>query len=286
MAGANPAPCDQVSNPKSARAKAGLAAILFAAALFLAPLRTQAQTATGTTPASGQITGQVIDQSGAVIPGAVIRDAATGTSLGQTDGSGKLTLNCAAPCTVRIDAAGFKSAKTEWQDAKAITLDVSELVPGPNVTAEPEMPVARPALSTSIDPVQGPSTPPAPANVIPPTQHTVTVTAYRTPLGELESPVSTRTLSQTDLQQAAAITLDGQLRLIPGAETFRRSSSLVANPSSQGISLRGLGSTSASRTLVTQDDVPSQRRLRRHNPLGRAARALHPLRRSSTRRGE
>jgi hypothetical protein len=39
-------------------------------------------------------------------------------------------------------------------------------------------------------------------------------------------------------------------------ELFRRSSSLVANPSSQGISLRGLGSTSASRTLVTEDDVP------------------------------
>jgi outer membrane receptor protein involved in Fe transport len=30
----------------------------------------------------------------------------------------------------------------------------------------------------------------------------------------------------------------------------------VANPTSQGISLRGLGSTSASRTLVTDDDVP------------------------------
>src|SRR6185437_16458626 len=37
---------------------------------------------------------------------------------------------------------------------------------------------------------------------------------------------------------------------------FRRSSSLVANPTAQGISLRGLGSTSASRTLVTEDDVP------------------------------
>ena len=39
-------------------------------------------------------------------------------------------------------------------------------------------------------------------------------------------------------------------------ELFRRSSSLVANPSSQGVSLRGLGSTAASRTLLTEDDVP------------------------------
>jgi len=84
----------------------------------------------------------------------------------------------------------------------------------------------------------------------------VTVTAYREPLGALESPVTTRTLSATQLSTTAAISLDDQVRQLPGIEMFRRSSSLVANPSSQGISARGLGSTSASRTLVTQDDVP------------------------------
>ncbi len=84
----------------------------------------------------------------------------------------------------------------------------------------------------------------------------ITVTAYRSPLGELQSPVITRLLDQTTLQTAAPVTMDGQLRMLPGVELFRRSSSLVANPSSQGISLRGLGSTSASRTLVTLDDVP------------------------------
>lgn len=84
----------------------------------------------------------------------------------------------------------------------------------------------------------------------------VTVTAYHAPLGELESPASTRLLSSRALQDTAAVTLDGKLRQLPGFELFRRSSSLVANPTSQGISLRGLGSTSASRTLVTEDDVP------------------------------
>ncbi len=84
----------------------------------------------------------------------------------------------------------------------------------------------------------------------------VTVTAYREPLGELESPVTTRTLSRVDLQTSAAISMDGQVRQLPGVELFRRSPSLVANPSSQGLSLRGLGSTSASRTLLTLDDVP------------------------------
>ena len=84
----------------------------------------------------------------------------------------------------------------------------------------------------------------------------VTVTAYRTPLGTLESPATTRVLSQQALSTTAAVTLDDQLRQLPGMELFRRSSSLVANPSSQGMSLRALGSTSASRTLVTEDDVP------------------------------
>jgi outer membrane receptor protein involved in Fe transport len=84
----------------------------------------------------------------------------------------------------------------------------------------------------------------------------VTVTAYRAPLGSLESPVATRVLSQTALNSTAAVTLDDELRQLPGVELFRRSSSLVANPSSQGISLRALGSTSASRTLITEDDVP------------------------------
>jgi outer membrane cobalamin receptor len=90
----------------------------------------------------------------------------------------------------------------------------------------------------------------------------VTVTAYRTPLSTLESPVTTRLMTQSALQSTAAVTLDGKLRQMPGVELFRRSSSLVANPTSQGISLRGLGSTSASRTLVTEDDIPL------NDPLG------------------
>jgi len=84
----------------------------------------------------------------------------------------------------------------------------------------------------------------------------VTVTAYRTPLGLLESPVTTRVLAENALRTTAAVTLDDKLRQVPGVELFRRSSALVANPSSQGMSLRALGSTSASRTLITEDDVP------------------------------
>jgi outer membrane cobalamin receptor len=85
---------------------------------------------------------------------------------------------------------------------------------------------------------------------------TVTVTAYRSPLGEQDSPASTRVLDRRQLEQAASPALDGKLRTVPGFELYRRSSSLVANPTTEGISLRGLGSTAASRSLVVLDDVP------------------------------
>ncbi|HKO12414.1 MAG TPA: TonB-dependent receptor [Acidobacteriaceae bacterium] len=85
---------------------------------------------------------------------------------------------------------------------------------------------------------------------------TVTVTAYQTPLGEQDSPASTRVLDRQQLEQAAPPTLDEKLREVPGFQLFRRSSSLVANPTTEGISLRGLGSTAASRSLVVFDNVP------------------------------
>ncbi len=84
----------------------------------------------------------------------------------------------------------------------------------------------------------------------------VTVSAYRSPLSSLDSPASTRIMTAQALRQAAGVPLDDKLRTIPGFELFRRSSSLVSNPTSQGVSLRGLGSTSASRSLVVFDNVP------------------------------
>ncbi len=124
-----------------------------------------------------------------------------------------------------------------------------------------------PCLAAQSLPQPAPASQPAqPAPVTKPAPITnteqVTVTAYRAPLGVLESPVTTRLLTRQALGSSAGVTFDDQLRQLPGVELFRRSSSLVANPTSQGISLRGLGSTSASRTLVTEDDVPL------NDPLG------------------
>jgi len=50
--------------------------------------------------------------------------------------------------------------------------------------------------------------------------------------------------------------LDDLLRQVPGFSLFRRSSSRTANASNQGVSLRGLGGTAASRALVLEDGIP------------------------------
>lgn len=52
------------------------------------------------------------------------------------------------------------------------------------------------------------------------------------------------------------VNLDDRLRLVPGFTLLRRNSSLSANPTTQGVSLRGIGSSGASRTLVLADGIP------------------------------
>ena len=83
----------------------------------------------------------------------------------------------------------------------------------------------------------------------------VTVTARTpTPLGD--SPTSDRQLTRDDLTATPNLTLDDALRQIPGFSLFRRSSSRTANPTAQGVSLRGLGANGASRVLVLEDGIP------------------------------
>jgi outer membrane cobalamin receptor len=72
-----------------------------------------------------------------------------------------------------------------------------------------------------------------------------------------ETPASIRVLDSTDIEQSPGVNLDDRLRDVPGFSLFRRSSSLVANPTTQGISLRGIGSSGASRTLLLWDSIPA-----------------------------
>ena len=73
---------------------------------------------------------------------------------------------------------------------------------------------------------------------------------------EAESPAPVTVLDSVAIERSPGVGIDDRLRLVPGFTLFRRTSSLVANPTTQGVSLRGLGSTGASRTLVLWDGIP------------------------------
>ncbi|QUD90627.1 TonB-dependent receptor [Phenylobacterium montanum] len=55
---------------------------------------------------------------------------------------------------------------------------------------------------------------------------------------------------------ATAPRLDTALEQVPGVSLFRRTSSLAANPTTQGVSTRAIAGSGASRALVTLDGVP------------------------------
>ena len=82
------------------------------------------------------------------------------------------------------------------------------------------------------------------------------VTASRAPQALDRVAFSTRILTGAELLAAPTATLDGALRAVPGFSLFRRSDSFSANPTAQGVSLRGLGPSGASRSLVLLDGVP------------------------------
>ncbi len=84
----------------------------------------------------------------------------------------------------------------------------------------------------------------------------VVVSAARTAEPPGQVPFAAATLSDDQLRFTPSNTLDGALRSVPGFTLFRRSDSFTANPTAQGVSLRGLGPSGASRSLVLLDGVP------------------------------
>lgn len=82
------------------------------------------------------------------------------------------------------------------------------------------------------------------------------VTATRTSEAVEFVPFSNQTFTAAAVRGSPNVTVDGMLRQVPGFSLFRRSDSLVANPSTQGVSLRGLGPSGASRSLILLDGVP------------------------------
>jgi outer membrane receptor protein involved in Fe transport len=168
-----------------------------------------------------QVNGVVTDSAGLPIEHARVTLKQTGRTIASTDTNSKgefaLTIADATRLTVLVELEGF---------------------------AAYEHPLGEPIGSLRIQL--------SPANV----SASVTVAATRTttPLSEVAASVTT--LNASDLNSTAALTLDDTLRQVPGFSLFRHSGSRTENPTSQGVSLRGVGASGASRAVVLADGVP------------------------------
>ena len=85
---------------------------------------------------------------------------------------------------------------------------------------------------------------------------TVTVTATRMEQRLRDVPASVNVMTQEDIRRSPGVVADDVLRQIPTFSLFRRTSSLASHPTAQGVSLRGIGPSGVSRTLVLLDGVP------------------------------
>lgn len=77
----------------------------------------------------------------------------------------------------------------------------------------------------------------------------ITVTGL--PLPDADDAYSTITIELDEDQR-----IENALRTIPGLQQFRRSDARSANPTSQGITIRGLGGNASSRAVLLLDGVP------------------------------
>lgn len=84
----------------------------------------------------------------------------------------------------------------------------------------------------------------------------VVVSGDRAEMNLGSTPESIAIVPRENITSSAAPTMDDMLRQVPGFSIFRRSSSRNANPTTQGVSLRGVGASGASRLLVLLDGVP------------------------------
>lgn len=178
----------------------------------------------GAQSANIHLEGTVQDQTGAPVVSAAVtlRENSSPVAEDKTDANGrfKIEATTARGVTLTVNARGFAPFEKEMA---ALPPDSSELT----ITLSPA------TVSEQV---------------------TVTATRTATRIGETAASIST--LSATDISTTAAATLDDALRQVPGFTLFRRSGSRTANPTSQGVSLRGVGASGASRAVVLVDGVP------------------------------
>lgn len=171
---------------------------------------------------ANKITGIVTDQTSAPVVGAEVTFTSKSATVKQvTNAEGRYTLDAADDSgIVTVSATGFKSVERKWNAADK---GASHL----NIT------LTLNSVSEQI-----------------------TVTAERTETRVSDTAASVAVLSSEDLATTPALTIDDALRQIPGFSLFRRAGSRTANPTSQGVSLRGVGASGASRAVVLADGIP------------------------------
>jgi len=174
--------------------------------------------------AAGRIEGMVRDSSGASLPGALVEVHAGAFSASAVSDSGGAFAFENVPGeagTVLLSAKGFQKIEQAWNRAGGQAVVRLEIVLTPATVSQQ-----------------------------------VQVTAYRASTLVSDLPLSDVQLTREDLQDTPALELDDDLRQVPGFSLYRRSSSRTANPTTQGVSLRGLGANGASRALVLEDGFP------------------------------
>jgi len=182
----------------------------------------QGQTASRTT--STIVSGIAHDPSGSVVVGARIEFTSSNANIhaaAQTNSVGRFRMDvdiAAASGTISATASGFVPLQVAWNHETQLDL------------------ILHPRYDSN-------------------NQH-VLVTATRIDTALEDSPADSVTISTQNLDTTPALALDDVLRDVPGFDLFRRNSSRTANPGTQGVSMRGLGASGASRALVLVDDVP------------------------------
>lgn len=91
-------------------------------------------------------------------------------------------------------------------------------------------------------------------NLLPPAE--IVVSGQGLPAARGDKAYAVSTIDQKRLEGSPVEGLDRILRDVAGLNQFRRADSRSAHPTSQGMTLRGLGGNAASRTLVMLDGVP------------------------------
>jgi outer membrane receptor protein involved in Fe transport len=87
-------------------------------------------------------------------------------------------------------------------------------------------------------------------------QRETVVTATRMPRTLLQVPATVTVIPRSEIERSPALTVDSLLRSEPEVATFRGNTSLVADPTAQGLNLRGVGPSGVSRALVLLDGLP------------------------------